>query len=50
MLDREFFDARVIKVLANAGVTYLVPCSGHGYAREARGSLLRAGASASRMP
>ena len=36
MLDREFFDTRVIKVLEDAGVTYLIPCPDHGYAHEAK--------------
>ena len=36
MLDREFFDTRVVRVLKNAGVTYLMPCANHGYAREAK--------------
>ena len=36
MLDREFFDTRVIKVLENAGVTYLMPCPDHGYVHKAK--------------
>jgi len=36
MLDREFFDTRVIRVLKNAGAAYLVQCADHGYAREAK--------------
>ena len=36
MLDREFFNTRVIKVLENVGVTYLMPCPDHGYVHEAK--------------
>lgn len=36
MPDRKFFDTRVIQVLENAGVTYLVPRPDHGYAHEAK--------------